>query len=139
MDCPFCNIHPEKNTILKKTKQVVVFLSNPSQMPGHLLIIPRRHIQKPSELTSAERKELFDTLIHYQDKILSKLAPGCDISEHYRPFQKQNEYKVNHLHFHLKPRKLRDRLFQLSQKYEKKVFQYPTKTEEDRIFNILKE
>jgi histidine triad (HIT) family protein len=136
-DCPFCNIHPERNNVLKRTKNVIVMLSNPRQMPGHLLVIPRRHVEKPSQLTMQEREEIFGTIIHYQEKILSALSDGCDICEHYRPFIRQNEYKVNHLHFHLKPRKLRDRLFQLSEKYEKEVFQYPAKKEEDTILRKL--
>lgn len=136
-DCPFCNIHSERNTILKKTSKVIVLLSNPRQMPGHLLVIPRRHVERPSQLTAAERKELFDTIIHYQEKILSTLSSGCDIAEHYRPFIKENNIKVDHIHFHLKPRKLRDKLFQQSEKYSGALFAYPTKKELSEISRKL--
>ena len=136
--CPFCNIHPERNIILKQTRRVAVILSNPREMPGHLLVIPKRHVEKPSELTPAERKELFDTLIIFQEKILSRISAGCDISEHHRPFQRQSNYKVNHLHFHLKPRKMRDKLFQLCEKHETKVFEYPSKQELDDMLQLLK-
>jgi ATP adenylyltransferase len=135
--CPFCNIHPERNLILRQTKSIAVLLSNPREMPGHLLVIPKRHVEKPSQLTASERKELFGTIILYQEKILSRISEGCDISQHHRPFQKQNNYKVDHLHFHLKPRKMRDRLFQLCERYEKEVFGYPTKKELNKISLLL--
>ena len=43
--------------------------SNPRLMEGHLLVIPKRHVEKLSELNEEERKELFDTVIEYQEKI----------------------------------------------------------------------
>lgn len=91
-------------------------------MPGHLLVIPKRHVEKISELNEEERKELFDTVIEFQEKIISKIAKGCDINQHYRPFQTQDKLKVNHLHIHILPRESKDELYQKSQKFEKDIF-----------------
>ena len=122
MDCPFCNINSEKTRILKDKKFVRVIFSNPRLMPGHLLIVPKRHIEKLSELNKEEQKELFETIIEFQEKILGKVASGCDIRINYRPFQKQDNLKVNHLHVHLYPRELFDELYDKCQIFEKDIF-----------------
>src|ERR1035437_3870854 len=112
MDCSFCNtLKNEKERIIEEGKTVFVVFSNPRLMKAHLLVIPKRHIEKPSELNKKERKELFDTVLKYQEKIISKIAAGCDIRENYRPFVPENELKVNHIHFHLQPRELNDKLY----------------------------
>jgi len=70
-------------------------------MPGHLLVIPKRHLEKLSELSKQEREELIDLIIEFTEKILNGLARGCDIRQNYRPFQTENNLKVDHLHIHL--------------------------------------
>jgi len=122
MICPFCQINKTRNKILKEGKNTIVIFSNPRLMRGHLLVIPKRHVKKLSELSQEEQKELFDTAIEFQEKILQKLASGCDIRQHYRPFIKQNNLKINHLHIHLQPRELNDELYQKSQKYHRDIF-----------------
>lgn len=104
-------------------RYVFTALSNPRLMPGHLLIIPKRHIEKPSELTGEERAELFEMVITFQEKILQKVATGCDIRQNCRPFLPQGKLKVNHLHFHLLPREFEDELYSKSMIYEKTIFQ----------------
>ena len=70
--CPFCKIDLSKTKILKDGKNVRVILSNPRLMPGHILVIPKKHVEKISEFNDEEKKELFDTLIEFQGKILQK-------------------------------------------------------------------
>ena len=137
MDCPFCNIDKKRNTVIKYYKNVFVIFSNPRLMEGHLLVIPKRHVEKPSELNEEEKKELFDTVIEYQEKILKNMAPGCDIRQHYRPFLKQSESKVNHLHIHLQPREFNDKLYEKCQIYHEDVFKELTKEEVDKISKLL--
>ena len=137
MNCPFCNINSEKTRILKEKKFVRVIFSNPRLMPGYLLIVPKRHVEKISELNREERKELFETIIEFQGKILSKIASGCDIRINYRPFQKQDNLKVNHLHIHLHPRELFDELYKKCQIFEKDVFKDLTPEELDKMFKIF--
>lgn len=122
MDCPFCSPEHLAPCVVSEKRFVWVVASDPHLMRGHLLIIPKRHIEKPSELTRDERNELFDTLFAYQEKILQKIAPGCDIREHLRPFQKQTRLKIHHLHFHLQPRSLEDELYRASQIHETALF-----------------
>lgn len=138
MACPFCGIDKEKNRVLKEGEHTVVIFSNPRLMPGHLLVIPKRHVEKLSELKEEERKELIDNVMEFQEKILKKIAPGCDIRENYRPFQKQNDLKVHHLHIHLQPRDLEDELYKGCQIHETKVFK-PLNGEEVKSISELLE
>lgn len=127
MLCPFCHIiNEDKDRVIKEYKTVFVIFSNPRLMKAHLLVIPKRHIEKPSQLTAEERQELFDTVLKYQDIILEKISSGCDIRQNCRPFQPESNLKVNHVHFHLQPRELYDELYQKSQIFEKEVFQQST-------------
>ena len=135
MECPFCCIN--KEIIINEGKHVSVILSNPRLMPGHLLVVPKRHVEKLSALQEDERRELFEKVIQFQEKILSKLASGCDIKQNYRPFQKQSNLKVNHLHIHLQPRELEDELYEKCQIFETKIFSNLTKEEKENITNLL--
>ena len=139
MDCPFCSIDKQRTRILKEGKYVLVVLSNPRLVDGHLLVIPKRHVEIPSELNEEERKELFDTLLEFQEKICSKFSSGCDIHQNYRPFQKQGQIKVDHLHFHLIPREFEDELYQKCQIYEKDIFRMLTEEEKERFAKLFKE
>ena len=137
MECPFCSINDEKTRILKEYKYVRVIFSNPRLMPGHLLVIPKRHVEKISELNEKERKELFDVMIKYQEKILKHFS-GCDIRQNNRSFQKQGTLKVNHLHIHLQPRKFKDELYYQCQKYETKIFKKLSENELKKYSKILR-
>lgn len=123
MDCPFCKIiteHTER--IIRQTDISFTVLSNPRLMPGHLLVIPKKHVEKFSDLTKEERIDLFDEVIFLEDVMLKNVASGCDVSQHYRPFIVQNRLKVNHLHIHIRPREFKDELYEKVQKFENDVF-----------------
>lgn len=104
MHCRFCDLETKpENHILESLLHTSVIFSNPRIVPGHLLVIPKRHVLGLSELNEAERKELFDTTIKYQKQILEKVATGCDMKQNNRPFIPENDLKVDHVHFHLHP------------------------------------
>lgn len=124
MNCPFCNIvNNEPERIIEEKENVVVLLSNPRLMYGHTLVIPKRHVEKPSQLSKEESNELWETVVEYQEKILDKIAPGCDIRQHYRPFIGQSATKVNHLHVHLQPRENEDELYEKAQIHHEEIFE----------------
>ena len=103
------------------------------------MVIPKRHVVKISELNEEERKELFDFVIRFQEKILQKLTSGCDIRQHYRPFQKQDSLKVDHLHVHLQPREFEDEIYKKCQIGERDIFKELAGDEAEDIFNLLKQ
>jgi diadenosine tetraphosphate (Ap4A) HIT family hydrolase len=138
MVCPFCKINELRNRIIKEKKYVFVTLSNPRLMSGHLLVIPKRHVEKLSELSEEERKELFDTAIEFQDKITSSISAGCDLSQHFRPFLPESDLKVDHTHIHLKPRNFEDEVFHKCNRFEVEMFKPLADGEVNEIDRKLK-
>lgn len=138
MDCPFCSIDEVKTRTLQESKNVRVIFSNPRLMKGHLLVIPKRHVERPWELSKTELKEIFSHIHELQKKIARTLGTGCDIRQNYRPFMKQGRLKVDHLHFHLLPRTFQDDLYEKSMKYETDVFVPLPDGETDEVHEALK-
>lgn len=118
-DCPFCNIHTQKDRILWEDDLTVTFLSDPRLMPGHTLVVPKRHIEKPWELTKEELLQIFHNLWKIEQRVIETgLGTGCDVRQNYRPFMPQSRIKVDHLHFHAMPRTFQDELYQASMRFE---------------------
>lgn len=139
MDCPFCDIlEKEKKKVISERKNCFVIFSNPRLMKGHLLVIPKRHVEKLSVLSDEEQREIFDTVIEFQERILAKVSSGCDVRQNCRPFQKQDDLKIDHLHFHLQPRELFDELYEKCQVHERDVFHKIEKMEKD-ILELLQD
>jgi len=138
IDCPFCSIDDERQRILEERQYVYIIPSNPRLVPHHLLVIPKRHIERPSELEPEERRELFDTVIEFQEKIIAlQWAPGCDVRQNCRPFLPQNNIKIDHAHWHLLPRWPEDDLYLRTQIFERDVFTKLSPTEMRQEMEIL--
>jgi diadenosine tetraphosphate (Ap4A) HIT family hydrolase len=117
--CPFCDA---KDRILKENEHAYVLLSNPRKVPGHFLVIPKRHIEKPWELKNEELTDIFELIFFIEQRIVGELGDGVDIRQNYRPFKKQSKLKVDHVHFHVYPRSDEDYLYQVSEKFETDLF-----------------
>ena len=137
MNCRFCDINNTKGRIIESLQHCSVIFSNPRLMVGHLLVIPHRHVLNLNELSDEERKELFDVVIKYQNKILEKVASGCDIKQHNRPFLPENDLKVDHLHIHLQPREFEDELYLKSQIKDREIFKPLTENEMEQIERLF--
>jgi diadenosine tetraphosphate (Ap4A) HIT family hydrolase len=111
MECPFCNINNDINPIIFKGNHTRVIPSNPSLMFGHLLVIPIRHLERFSELYENEILEITQIIQRFEKIIIENISSGCDIRQHYRPYESQGKFRVNHLHFHLMPRDNKDNFF----------------------------
>jgi diadenosine tetraphosphate (Ap4A) HIT family hydrolase len=111
-NCPFCHLD---DRVLKENKRANAFLSNPRKVPGHFLVAPKRHLEKPWELTGEELADVFELLFFIERKLVSKLGEGADIRQNYRPFLKQGRLKVDHVHFHVYPRYNEDYLYQTAE------------------------
>ncbi len=122
MQCRFCAIlGAPAGRILREGKYVFAILSDPRLMKGHVLVIPKRHTEKLSELSAEERGELMDEVISIEERLLTK-ASGVDLVQNYRPFIPENDLKVDHLHMHLRPRELNDAIYEKVQIYERGIF-----------------
>ena len=118
-DCPFCSL---EGRTLRENDTAHVILSNPRKVPGHLLVVPKRHIEKPWELTDQELQDIFAHIGFIEQRIIGKLGDGCDIRQNYRPFMQQSALKVDHVHFHVIPRSLEDYIYSVSEKFETDLF-----------------
>ena len=115
-----------------------MIFSNPRLMPGHLLVIPKRHMEgKIKDLSKEERDEIFDLIAEFQSKILEKLASGCDIRQNYKPYVENSRTHVNHLHFHLYPREYKDELHEKADIYRTPLYQDLAQEEKERLFRLL--
>jgi len=121
-DCRFCNFDATQNHLLQDGKNVRVIFSNPRLTKGHLLVIPKRHVERPWELTESEHAEIFAFVHDLQRRLSETLGTGCDVRQNYRPFMKQGRLKVDHVHYHLLPRTFQDDLYERSMKYETDIF-----------------
>lgn len=133
-DCPFCD---SKDRVLKENEHAAIILSNPRKVPGHFLVVPKRHIEKPWELKPEELQSVFDLIFFVEQRILNKLGDGVDIRQNYRPFMNQSNLKVNHVHFHVYPRARDDYLYQVSEKYETDLFAELDDLERAEVEKIL--
>lgn len=134
--CPFCDCGER---VLKANESAQVILSDPHKVPGHFLVMPKRHIEKPWELTDVELKDIFDLIFFIEQKVIGKLGDGCDIRQNYRPFHKQDGLKVDHVLFHVLPRSRDDYLYKVSEQYESDLFVDLDDMERDAVADMLKD
>lgn len=118
-DCPFCT---PKEPVLRENKLAQVVLSNPRKVPGHFLVMPKRHIEKPWELTDEELVAVFDLIFFVEKRIIGTLGEGADVRQNYRPFIPSSRLKADHIVFHVYPRSLQDYLYKVSEVYETDLF-----------------
>lgn len=105
IECPFCSLTSE-HVILSNPHGLVVRDRFPVS-PGHLLVIPRRHLGSFFEIAMAERVALLDLLDQARRQLDSECAPdGYNIGINDGPAAGQT---VAHLHIHLIPRYAGDR------------------------------
>lgn len=124
--------------MLKEGRHAYVIFSNPRLMPGHLLVVPKRHVEgKLQELSQEERDEVMDFVAEFQAKILEKLASGCDVRQNYKPYVENSDTHVNHMHFHLHPRELNDELHGKADVHRKPLYRDLPDEEKDRLFTLL--
>jgi diadenosine tetraphosphate (Ap4A) HIT family hydrolase len=119
-ECPFCDL---KDRVLKENERAVVILSNPRKVPGHFLVLPKRHIEEPWQLTPEELQDIFALIFFVEQRIIGKLGTGVDIRQNYRPFKKHTtNFAANHILFHVIPRSADDYIYSVSEKYERDLF-----------------
>jgi diadenosine tetraphosphate (Ap4A) HIT family hydrolase len=99
--CVFCENEFASRTICK-SPLIASFVSRPWFRGNHCLVIPNRHITKPSELTREESAEIMQEIGRLSEALDNGFGTG--IMQKYQPLQTENGIKVNHLHFHVFPR-----------------------------------
>lgn len=103
-NCPFCEL-PAGRIVFSADEAFVIHDAFPVS-PGHILVIPRRHIGSFFELTEVERTCMFELLAQAKAELDRSLQPdGFNIGINDGAAAGQT---VPHLHLHLIPRYLGD-------------------------------
>lgn len=132
--CPFCSPYLK---IVKSNEHSALFFSDPRKVPGQMLVIPKRHIEEPKDLTIDELKDIFDLIFFVEEKLIGKIGDGFDIRQNYRPFMLQSRLKIDHIHFHIIPRSNKDYLYDHVEKYETDMYVELDDSEAKAIAKLL--
>lgn len=142
--CPFCN-QAKKDKPVKENELAQVFLSDPHKVPGHVLVMPKRHIEQPWDLTPLELQACFDLIFLIEKRFIGKLGDGFDIRQSYwpfkpfKPFKEQDDLKAKHILFHVIPRSEDDYLFQISEgKHPEDLYADLDDVEGDAVARLLR-
>jgi diadenosine tetraphosphate (Ap4A) HIT family hydrolase len=136
--CPFCALNTQAERTIQVGELTTVVLSTPRLVPGHTLVIPNRHVEKPWELTGAELKAIFADIHMVEQKLLATIAMGCDVRQNYRPFLPESWTKVDHVHFHVLPRTLEDNLYKRAMRFETELFADLPDGERQQMTDLLR-
>lgn len=135
--CEFCNPDKLKWRTINTGDNFISIVSKPCFREGHCLVIPRRHIQSPYELSKEEGPEIMEELGRL-GKLLDR-GYGTGIIQKYMPLQSENGVKMNHLHFHVFPRLENEKfLFPVPNPNQFEGFYEPTKSEIEILIDKLR-
>ncbi|MCS5490635.1 HIT family protein [Algoriphagus limi] len=100
-DCPFCNPSSELELILESAQAFSIFDKYPVS-PGHVLIIPKRHVSNYFDLSFKEQSSCIFMLNEVKKNLQKRFKPdgynvGINIGE-------KAGQTVPHVHIHLIPR-----------------------------------
>lgn len=111
--CPFCHqiaAHEDAtHLILKRTANFIVLLNKYPYCKGHLLIVPKAHLEDHNALDSKVRAELMDLIIESGETLKEQLHvtsynAGCNIGKD------AGASLPDHFHWHVLPRKANEGL-----------------------------
>ena len=105
-DCPFCydNI---KDRIVAEQNSVVAIQDNYPVADGHLLIVPKMHIEDYFSMNETEKKDIGVLIMKLKDRIMEKdhSVTGFNIGTNVGESAGQT---IFHAHIHLIPRRNND-------------------------------
>lgn len=135
--CPFCE-KLKNDKPVRQNDLAQVFLSDPHKVPGHVLVMPKRHIEKPWDMTPEELQACFELINLIEQRFLGKLGEGFDIRQSYWPFMEANDLKAKHLLFHVIPRDEGDYLFKIAEgQHPEDLYAQLDQVEGDAVARLL--
>lgn len=101
--CLFCEDKGIKERTIVKNELVFAFPTNIPIVPGHTIICPIRHILNINELTEQEIKSIFEMI----EKLKNAMREVFDATGFNFAWNegKSAGQSIEHLHFHILPRK----------------------------------
>src|ERR1700722_5579756 len=100
MSCPFCSVDPSR--VAFSNDLVIAIWDALPVNPGHLLIIPRRHIPAWPDLSSAEKSAIWSAIDRGQAMISERFGPD-DFNVGFNQGAAAGQ-TVFHFHLHIIPR-----------------------------------
>jgi len=98
--CPFCQL--DRDRLVFEAPLIRAIWDKFPVSPGHLLLVPRRHVALWPDLAAAERHALADGITDAQSLLEARLAPdGFTVGVNHGVAGGQT---VPHLHVHVIPR-----------------------------------
>lgn len=134
--CVFCKIEPADRIICSEDL-FVSLLSDPRLKKGHVLVVPRRHVEVPTDLSNNELAAIYSEIKRLQKRLLNAFAEGCDVWQKYQPFVPEGGIKVNHIHFHVLPRDFEDGLFISPEEGQLNLFKPLDESERRELVSLL--
>lgn len=106
-ECVFCGLPAEdadrENLLVAESERAVVLLNNYPYNPGHVMVIPREHEGRLSDLSRATRAELMDLTAITVDAVEAGLEPdGFNVG--FNLGEAAGGSIKDHLHAHVVPR-----------------------------------
>ena len=106
MNCPYCTLPEIQDRKIVENELAFAFLGNMPIVPGHTLIVPKRHVQKYENLTGAEMKAIENLRI----RVINALTKTFNVEGFNFAWndEKIAGQSVPHFHLHIVPRKKGD-------------------------------
>ena len=106
VDCILCAIreNDERVTSLKIYQDDILFVSLNlyPYNPGHLMVVPNKHVENFEDLTREERNHLFNVILATQQLLRDELTPtGFNVGYNQGEFSGAS---IKHIHAHVVPR-----------------------------------
>ena len=106
MNCPFCDAALMRTEQFSETRNFRCIYNHKPVLPGHSLIVPKRHIETILDMNESELAEL-GLLMKKLSSVLMT-AYGCDGIDMSLQNGATAGASVAHIHWHLVPRKAGD-------------------------------
>jgi bis(5'-adenosyl)-triphosphatase len=127
----FCKEEIIENTFYMTESTIVVYDIAPV-LPGHSLVIPRRHVTDITELSDKEMLDMFRSIQRVRPVLFKTYGTSSDSYSLTAQMGKYSGRSVAHLHIHLIPRRRDD-------KYQGRDYELYTDIERERIKELPKE
>lgn len=113
MSCPFCEIVAGRleASVVAQTDNALAFLDLRQAVPGHVLVVPKAHVQDIYAIDAALAGEVMQLGVRVAHALREVFdAPGLNL------WQSNGEaggQEVPHFHLHVHPRRVADGLFRV--------------------------
>lgn len=98
--CPFCDL--KAKYILAESGDVVLTMNLFPYIDGHLMVIPRKHVEEFSSISKKDWKDIY-VLIDLGMKVIREVTGIRDTNIVYREGSAKSGSSLKHLHIHILP------------------------------------